>query len=561
MNCMLQGASQNYLGIKTQHCVGTQLFMIDFMVNRLLKPMQLLALTLTILLGSCSTSDPVPRTPNAGMKRIPYASEVTNKEFGFEMLDAERQNGFEVSQSERKLLDAIIRSIMQKVQGLPTTTPNEVIRIFKTMNTVIKSYGITYGVESLLSTGLRNKKLDCDLLSYVYLSVADAIGLPIYGMNAPRHFFVMWDDGTTQVLWETTSGSAQDKDYYINLEFKGRVNSKSLDEGVYLRKLTRKESYSSALTTIARAMASSNRDKSALPIYNTAIEYNPKNVIALTNRGNCLQRLGNNTSALEDHNKALRLDPNYAVALTNRGVVKTSLGDFASAINDHTNAITLDNNNPQMYFNRAVAYNKRGQYVQAIADYTKVIELDGTLTKAYYNRANTFSQLGKQTQALSDYTKVLDREPTNADVLYNRGVVYQTQGKHTQAISDYTLALKYKPNDASIYRNRSASYVTTKQYQQALNDLNECITRSGGTSDDYLSRAQIFRVLKDYKRALEDCNQTIKLENSNADAIYLRALCLYDIRQTTDADICSDLRKAESLGSAKAKERRMKLCK
>lgn len=558
---MPQDTSHNWSEVKTRCGVDRRYFIVEFLEKRLLKLSYKLVISFVILLSSCSTSDPIPRTPISGMKRIPNILDLTNKEFGFEMLDLEKKYGCEVGQSEKKLLDAILKSIMQKVQGLPTTTPNEVIRIFKTMNTVIKSYGINYGVESLFSTGLRNKRLDCDLLSYLYLSVADAIGLPIYGMNAPRHFFVMWDDGTTQVLWETTSGSAQDKDYYINLEYKGRIASTSLNDGVYLRRLTRKESLSSAMTTIGRALAGNNRDNDALSVYSTAVEYNPKNVIALTNHGNCLQRLGNYNQALEDQNKALKLDPNYALALTNRGVVRTSLGDFASAISDHTNAIALDNDNPQMYFNRAVAYNKRGQYAQAIADYTKVIELDGSIIKAYYNRANTYNQLGKQSQAIIDYTKVLDKEPTNADALYNRGVVYQMQSKHTQAISDYTLALKYKPDDASIYRNRSACYVINKQYQQALNDMNTCIAKSGGTSNDFLSRAQLFRILKDYKRAVEDCSETIQRDDSNADAFYLRALCLYDIRQTTDADICSDLRKAESLGSAKAKERRMKLCK
>ena len=52
----------------------------------------------------------------------------------------------------------------------------------------------------------------------------------------------------------------------------------------------------------------------ALPCFDKAIELNPKDSRAWTNKGDSLSRLGRYTEALQCYDKAIELDPNIALA-------------------------------------------------------------------------------------------------------------------------------------------------------------------------------------------------------------------------------------------------------
>jgi len=67
-----------------------------------------------------------------------------------------------------------------------------------------------------LHTVMDAKRGYCLSLSMLYLSIAERVGLPMYGVVVPGHFFVRYDDGKRQFNIETTSngGSAPD-DHYI----------------------------------------------------------------------------------------------------------------------------------------------------------------------------------------------------------------------------------------------------------------------------------------------------------------------------------------------------------
>jgi len=56
----------------------------------------------------------------------------------------------------------------------------------------------------------------CLSLSIVYLSIGERLGLPLYGVVVPGHFFVRYDDGKNRINIETThNGNTPPDSYYI----------------------------------------------------------------------------------------------------------------------------------------------------------------------------------------------------------------------------------------------------------------------------------------------------------------------------------------------------------
>ncbi|MHC4361291.1 MAG: transglutaminase family protein, partial [Planctomycetota bacterium] len=89
-----------------------------------------------------------------------------------------------------------------------------------------------------LHTVLDKKRGYCLSLSILYLSLAERLGLPLYGVVVPGHFLVRYDDGRVSFNIETTSkgGTAPDE-HYIK---KFNVPQGSRDN-IYMKNLSKME--------------------------------------------------------------------------------------------------------------------------------------------------------------------------------------------------------------------------------------------------------------------------------------------------------------------------------
>lgn len=169
-----------------------------------------------------------------------------------------------------------------------------------------------------------------------------------------------------------------------------------------------------------------------------AIELNPKDFKAYSNRGIAHEAKGNVEQAITDHTRAIELNPNFSVAYNNRGIVYGNAGNHDQAILDYTKAIELEPKFSEAYHNRGIAHNANGNVKQAVTDYTKAIELNPKYAAPYNNRALHFREIGDFDQAISDYTKAIELNPKHYHMAYyNRGLTYALKGNFDLAISDF----------------------------------------------------------------------------------------------------------------------------
>ena len=79
----------------------------------------------------------------------------------------------------------------------------------------------------------------------------------------------------------------------------------------------------------------------AIADYTKAIEINPQDVGAYTNRGIAKNGLKDYQGAIADYNKALEINPKDAIAYSNRGASKELIGDLKGACDDWRKAVDL----------------------------------------------------------------------------------------------------------------------------------------------------------------------------------------------------------------------------
>ena len=103
--------------------------------------------------------------------------------------------------------------------------------------------------------------------------------------------------------------------------------------------------------------------------------------------------LGQLAKAISDLNRAIQLNPKNATAYTNRGITYSKLKQRRRAISDFTKAIELNPNNPKPYAARGVLFASIGKFEEARNNMRRAIELNPAL-KAYGRKISDKFKLG-----------------------------------------------------------------------------------------------------------------------------------------------------------------------
>ncbi len=207
-----------------------------------------------------------------------------------------------------------------------------------------------------LNEVLDDKKGNCVGLSNLYLVVSENLGLPIHGVSAPRHMFIRWEDKEFKSNIELTNVAPLDSIYMQPPENKTRnefpsdgryideynIPQESIEEGVYLKNLSKKEVISTALNTLGTFHVDQDSFEKAIEGYDQSIDLNPNNAEAYFNRGTSYMWQGDFRKAEEDLSKSIELNPNFAIGYIHRGLVNELRGYIEKATEDFYKAKELN---------------------------------------------------------------------------------------------------------------------------------------------------------------------------------------------------------------------------
>ena len=241
----------------------------------------------------------------------------------------------------------------------------------------------------------------------------------------------------------------------------------------------------------------------AVKFYSKAIELNPNNAFAYSQRGNIytltlLHRsvsffvAGINLSnaelqraAINDLNKAIELKPDYGEAYNNRGLAYYMIKDYDKALADFEHALKLNSGNSQSCIYLALYYSTVVKDVDKAPDfYNKAVELAPTSAHAYSCRASFYTgyRIGDYAKAAEDYTKAIQFENRGEDTLIldyqSRAECYNHLKLYDKAIDDYTKAIQMAEHSARMnvmlsfyYRERGNCYEAVGKNSLARKDF------------------------------------------------------------------------------------------
>jgi tetratricopeptide (TPR) repeat protein len=278
-----------------------------------------------------------------------------------EFLDLEKRFCADRKASER--LDRLLEKARSAVATKESYTTEEAITVLKSIDALIKAEGFTFKNNLLLCTGLRTGKIDCDNYSALYTAIAETVKVPVIPVYAPNHSFVrfFFDDGS-YVNWEPIKGQSLPDAQYKKLL---GIADRSLQKGVYLKSLSRKEFIGVEYNNIGAYLMTQKKFGDAASYFSMAIQMYPAFSSAYHNRGTALYATAKLDAALADLLVAADLDPLRPETQNTLGDVYFDLKQYDRAVERYKASIALDPKNYVPYYSIGLVMKTQGRNEEA----------------------------------------------------------------------------------------------------------------------------------------------------------------------------------------------------
>lgn len=149
----------------------------------------------------------------------------------------------------------------------------------------------------------------------------------------------------------------------------------------------------------------------AIEYYRKAVEYNPKNALALANWGDCLLQKGNPSEAKDLLDRAIALEPDLAVAHRILGLVFMQQDQLEEARDAFREAVQLDPDYALAHRYLGIVSSELGELDVAETHLTEATRLDPHDSAGRYGLAVVLAKAKKPDQAVAQLTRTLKKDP------------------------------------------------------------------------------------------------------------------------------------------------------
>ena len=378
-----------------------------------------------------------------------------------------------------------------------------------------------------LHTVLDKRAGYCLSLSILYLSLGERLGLPLYGVVVPGHFFVRYDDNTMRFNIETTSngGTAPDQHYLDKFKVPRAGN------GVYMKNLNKIQTLGCFFNNLGNSYSEVGDIDSALLALERAVEINPMLSESRANLGNMYLTKGQVTKAINQYREALRINPHDSKTHNNMGNAYVEKDWLNYAVSEYHQSIRLDPKFTDAHKNLAIVYCKQERYLQAISQLRQAIAIKPNDAECYSQLGNVFQQRGDYNQAISEYKKALRFNPNLADAYYGLAVCYSQLKLVDDEIWGYKKALALQPDMLAALVNLGNAYFGQKKYSMAIEQYKKAVLLQPGEAMIYYNLGAAYANSENYNQAVAEYLMAVELDPDNGDAHYGLAFGYYQLKK------------------------------
>jgi len=382
-----------------------------------------------------------------------------------------------------------------------------------------------------LHSVLDNKRGYCLSLSILYLSLAERLGMPMYGVVVPGHFFVRYDDGQTKWNIETTNRGDNALDKHYTDKFNPPTADKSDQNSIYMKNLNKIQTLGCLFNNLGNAYSDVSNIEAAWLALERAVQINPTLAEARANLGNIYLQKGQIDDAIYQYQMSLQINPNDAKTYNNLGNAYLRQDWLDDAISKYTEALQLDPNFIDAYQNLAIAYSRQKRFAQAIAHLKRAMSLAPKNASLFIQLGEIHYQMDDYGAAILEYKMALTTKQNLAEAHYGLAICYNKLGLVDDEIRAYKEALAIKPNMLAALVNLGNAYFGKQNYDAAIQQYNKAVRIKPDDGGVHYNLGAAYSNKADYKQAVTEYLEAVKIEPKMGDAHYGLAFGFYKLKK------------------------------
>ncbi|MFQ5449353.1 MAG: SUMF1/EgtB/PvdO family nonheme iron enzyme [Nitrospinaceae bacterium] len=355
-----------------------------------------------------------------------------------------------------KELDRLTASARQKIKE--NSSPEEIVSALrKTIHEEgeyryterVDPQGIPLNPAELFLHGmLASHRGYCMNLSLLYLIIGDRLGLPLFGVPMPNHFFVRYDSGGFRINIEATELGARFPDSFYRKRFGLETDS---SRRFFMQNMGKKKTLGAYFSNVGMIFYKNKQPDTAVFYLELSTAINPESVEAQNNLANIYSEQNRREDAIRHYRLALKSDPNNSSTLFNLGLAYQKSGESQKAVDAFLQAVQID---PAFIPGHRVLvklYLVEKKYTSALLHLKILTRLDPGDYQTQITLGRVYLFLGQNRLALDNFNRVRERFPGNPEVLDALAETYYRLEDWDRAIRLYRYLIENQPDRLKAY--------------------------------------------------------------------------------------------------------------
>lgn len=205
------------------------------------------------------------------------------------------------------------------------------------------------------------------------------------------------------------------------------------------------------------------------------------------------------------HDEVIRSNEEVAELKKENGNQLYKIKQYRSALPLYTEAIELCPDTPAYYGNRSACYMMLNRFHEALEDARKSVQLDSTFVKGYVRILKCGIALGDVMTADHALKRIQELEPNGTSV--------------KNEIASLDTLRKFEADAQRAYDK--------KDFRTVVYCMDRCLSQASNCTKYKTTKAECLAYLGRYEESQELANGILHLDKGNADAIYVRGICLF----------------------------------
>ena len=372
----------------------------------------------------------------------------------------------------RKEISQLVVLVKNKLK--PENTALETVNLLRQVIHHEKGYryteqvderGIPKNDDELFLHGMLKSKLGyCMNLSLLYLMIGDQLGLPLYGVALPNHFFVRYDSGNDRINIETTELGTSYPDSFYENRFGVQFDSKT---PFFTHSLNKKKSLGAYLSNVGMVYHKNARPHKSIFYLKPSTKINPLSIEAHNNLANIYGEIKQPELAISQYKKALEANPNSTPTFFNLAQTYTELSKTDLAIESLLQVIQIEPSFNQARRQLVKIYLQKEKFISALLHLKKLTSTNANDINAHISMGKIYNKLGNFKLAIDVVNPIISSNPDNIQAREILAEIFYNTGDLDRSIAEYRRILDKNSNYLPSYIQLGWIYYRKGEFQMA----------------------------------------------------------------------------------------------